>query len=223
MQNTDIKLVVKFLLLILVGFFFRIPAHAIIVVSNLPTNGVHSFKPAAETSEYWDINGDGVDDIEILGHPWFNGIGTINDAQFVVPASIDERGMSRLDTGFSVSEILPTGYKFHTEEQAITGVNNMLPVQNGDDPVLNPRMVDCGWTLGTSGYFGFKFVANGDTHYGWGEFTIDNDSFSIDKAWYEDTPNTAILVGTVPEPSTYTLIMGSIVFTALMLRHRLKS
>jgi hypothetical protein len=196
--------------------------NAKIIVSNLPIDGVHSFVPVEQDVDKWDINGDYVVDIEIHGHPWSTGIRAVNGAQFVVPASIDEGGMSRLDAGFSVGEILPTGYKFHTTEQPVTGVNRLLPIQNNNDSKLSSLMEDSGWTIGTTGYFGFKFLEDGFTYYGWGEFTINSLSFSIDKAWFEDQCGTPILVGTVPEPSTYTLIMGSVVFATLILRCRLK-
>jgi len=68
------------------------------------------------------------------------------------------------------------------------------------------------------GYLGISFDVEGSTHYGWIEFSHDrtrpdplNNSLMIHGWAYESTPDTPIIAGAIPEPSTGILtLVGSL-------------
>jgi len=65
---------------------------------------------------------------------------------------------------------------------------------------------------GTTGFVPFKFALNSEPtniYYGWANYTYNNgatDSLTLNNFAYENTPNTAITTGVVPEPSTLLLL-----------------
>lgn len=64
------------------------------------------------------------------------------------------------------------------------------------------------FTGGESAYLGLQFQQNGQTYYGWAR--IETSVGGISLAWlydyaYQTSPNTPILAGAVPEPSTWAL------------------
>ena len=77
-----------------------------------------------------------------------------------------------------------------------------------------------GWSLGDTGYFGFKFTKDGNTHYGWAEMTLSSTDaeFTINEAWYNDTPDGSVTVGVVPEPAEVGLGLGVLALGAAGLR-----
>ena len=79
------------------------------------------------------------------------------------------------------------------------------------------------WASGGTGFVGFRFENNGNTYYGWARLDIDSgdlDGEVVDYA-YEDNPNTAILTGAVPQPSSLSLLaMGTIGLAVLRRRRR---
>ncbi len=74
------------------------------------------------------------------------------------------------------------------------------------------------------GYVGLEFQSGQNTHYGW--IQVDCETFSNNGGYvfdyaYELRPNTPILAGEVPEPSTWTfLTVGGILFCLLGRRNR---
>jgi PEP-CTERM motif len=67
-----------------------------------------------------------------------------------------------------------------------------------------------GWTLNTPGYFGFRFTSGANTHYCWARMTISTGGFTINEAYYDDTPGQAIAVGAlpIPEPASAAALLG---------------
>ena len=74
-----------------------------------------------------------------------------------------------------------------------------------------------GWSMGDTGFFGFKFTSGPNTYYGWGEVVFDpanngtkGHGFQFTRLYYDDT-GAAVTVGdtgsVIPEPSTYALAL----------------
>lgn len=66
------------------------------------------------------------------------------------------------------------------------------------------------FSLNSLNYFGFRFQAGSNTHYGWGSIDIGADlsSRTLRKVAFESTPGASIQVGAVPEPSSLALLAG---------------
>lgn len=62
----------------------------------------------------------------------------------------------------------------------------------------------------TGSYFGLDYIAgNGNYNFGWVEFSTTPDSFTLNEAYMDPTPNQAVIVGSttpVPEPGTVALL-----------------
>jgi hypothetical protein len=85
-----------------------------------------------------------------------------------------------------------------------------------------------GWfSHNSQGYLGVSFEVDESTHYGWIEFSHDrtrpdpyNNSLMIEGWAYESTPDTPIVAGVIPEPSTGILTMVGSVGLLLHARSR---
>ncbi len=86
-----------------------------------------------------------------------------------------------------------------------------------------------GFFTANQGYLGVSFEVDGSTHYGWIEFShgADNIWFSEDDPYlyvhgwaYENTPDTPIVAGVIPEPSTGILTMVGSLSLLLIARSR---
>lgn len=67
-------------------------------------------------------------------------------------------------------------------------------------------------------YVAVRFKRNGEWHYGWVQVTSWLDSMGFINGWaYESEPNTPIVIGVIPEPSSLLLAMCSV---ALFFRRR---
>ncbi|MGJ3242546.1 MAG: hypothetical protein ACFE0O_06280 [Opitutales bacterium] len=111
----------------------------------------------------------------------------------------------------------------------MTGYGFLASVQDPDLTYASGDLIGSaaggqGWSLGDTGFIGFKFTANSgsDTHYGWAEITIDGafagSGYIIHDAWYNSTPGAAITVGAIPEPETAAAGLGALALGAAGLR-----
>ncbi|MCZ7591576.1 MAG: PEP-CTERM sorting domain-containing protein [Kiritimatiellae bacterium] len=75
--------------------------------------------------------------------------------------------------------------------------------------------------VGQHAYMGIEFDIDGATHYGWINLRVGELGPGVEiYGWaYESTPNTPILAGAIPEPSTLLLLLGG---TTLLLGRRQK-
>jgi MYXO-CTERM domain-containing protein len=78
------------------------------------------------------------------------------------------------------------------------------------------------WSYNETGYVGFKFTSDGNTHFGWASVTIGGSNrFTFNEAWYNSTPGASITAGqtsAVPEPSTYAVGLGALALGAAGVR-----
>lgn len=79
--------------------------------------------------------------------------------------------------------------------------------------------------LGTSGYFGFRFVneSGGTTHYGWAQLSASaGNGFPAEILAYafESTPGAELQAGVVPEPGTYAMMLAGLAGVAGLIARR---
>lgn len=55
-------------------------------------------------------------------------------------------------------------------------------------------------------YIGFRFDNAGNTHYGWAQLDVAGASITVSRWAYESDADTAIHIGTIPEPSSFALL-----------------
>ncbi len=81
------------------------------------------------------------------------------------------------------------------------------------------------WTNnGTSGYIALNWTVAGNNHlYGWAQVSYNTDhSVTLHDFAYEDTANTPIQAGAIPEPSTYAALTGLLAGSAALFARRRK-
>ena len=124
---------------------------------------------------------------------------------------MSHEGRGAGQTDLMVGATLASAYKFHTSAQESNSIT--FRGAAGASGLIGPGAADGGWSVGETGFFGFKFTSGADTHFGWGELNISGSpigsGYTILRAYYETTPGASIKVGdteggngTVPEPST---------------------
>lgn len=68
-------------------------------------------------------------------------------------------------------------------------------------------------------YFGIRFDIEGNTHYGWIHVVNTFGVTGFVTEWgYESNPNTGLLAGVIPEPSTVMLLLGGLGILALRMK-----
>jgi hypothetical protein len=163
----------------------------------------------------WDVDGSGTVDFTFenflnnasVAKAWIHERGA---ARFVAPLANLVDGVANIPTSVSIDATLPSGFYFIANARSSITVTTSSAI--GQDLAMN-------WTMGQTGYVGFKFVEQGDTYYGWAKLEIDpagsatkGYGFSITEAYYNNTPGAGIRVGAtsdpvVPEPSAYALAL----------------
>lgn len=155
-----------------------------------------------------DINNDGTADFILRSQ---DPDTSVNNA-FLVPlgfnsivASVDY--VSDMNPGETVGPSLTPIYSWTTSKSAI----GTLALLAGDGFAEDGNFVGK-----TDGYIGFDLVSDGQNHYGWMYITSpgaegltgDAGLFGNVTEWaYETSPNTPIVVGAVPEPPTWALLV----------------
>jgi len=98
------------------------------------------------------------------------------------------------------------------------GQSTLTVVLNLDGPNLSEAGNFGGLT---NGFIGFDLVDNGANYYGWMQVQspVDAGLFGTIVDWaYQNSPNTPIFAGEVPEPNTFTLLALSGIAVALLRR-----
>jgi hypothetical protein len=182
--------------------------------------------PASSGYGYWDVDGDGTNDFRL--HNRSGTLARLTDqgpARFVSPVDATTDGFAKLNTGFNVGGALVTGYKFPS------GSSSDISMTIGG--AIGRTVSEQGWSIGNTGYFGFKFSNASGVHYGWGQASFTGTpgrGYTLTEAYYNSTPDASIQVGdtgaaSVPEidpasaGSVLSLVMGSL---ALLERRRLR-
>jgi len=106
--------------------------------------------------------------------------------------------VSALPVGFWVDSSIPNSGPLLTPRFNTTGGTSWADGLPGD------------FSLNSLNYFGFRFEAGGNTHYGWGsmELGADINDRVLRQMAFEDVPRAGIAVGAVPEPSSLALLAG---------------
>jgi hypothetical protein len=191
-------------------------AHAAVVQST--TVNAPFRPPSAAGTINWDVDNDGTADFGLVNS--FTYAAFFNDlagGRVVGATTVSNDRFKKLNSGFVVSSGM-TGYGFLTSAQqgpTVTYGTGFIGIDAGNQ----------GWSVGDTGFIGFKFTANSgaDTHYGWAEITIDGtgsggSGYIINEAWYNSTPGGAIAVGAIPEPTTAAAGLGALALGAAGLR-----
>ncbi len=170
--------------------------------------GPGQFDPVA-----WDVNGDAVDD---FGFNFRN----IDDAVFTWQANIYALNAGNGADGYigfflDYANNLPAG-------TTIDGGLNFVDALAGNVALGSEYL---GLPYGgfgsvdstVRGFVGFRFLASGNTHYGWVEIETGEDfGLSFLGAAYNATPDAPIAAGEIPEPST----LAALAFGACALLRR---
>jgi len=190
-----------------------------------PASGASS--PLLGGVNYWDVDGDGTNDFRLFNR--LNNLARLTDlgpARFVCSINATTDGFAKLNTGFNVGGALVAGYKFQSFSSSDITMTNRGAI-GGDIGAQ-------GWSIGNTGYFGFKFSNASGVHYGWGQAsftgTPTGQGFTLTEAYYESDDGDSITVGNrgitaVPEidpasaGSVLSLVMGSL---AMLERRRLR-
>jgi hypothetical protein len=197
---------------------------AIVASTTIPTGGLVS--PTSHGTSNWDIDNDGA--VEFSFSLSVYDMYTYTSI-FVF---IGELGNTRVagEDGATVNTFkkLSAGAKLGTASDALGfNTNNQLATvafnYGGSDVSTGVSFQNGGWSVGDTGYFGFKFTKDSNTHYGWAEMTLSATSvqFTINEAWYNDTPDGAVTIGVggaVPEPAEVGLGLGVLALGAAGLR-----
>ena len=191
---------------------------ALIASTTIPAGGLTS--PSNADVTIWDIDSDGSTDFALIQNP------SIPVAYAYLEAYPSAR-VARTDSIGNTFNKLSYGAKLGTAADGL--FFDASPAKHGIVSQFTSSFVYVmssanagGWLVGDTGYFGFKFTNSdsGTTHYGWAEMTLSLSSaeFTINEAWYNDTPDGEVTVGVVPEPAEVGFGLGVLALGAAGLR-----
>jgi hypothetical protein len=188
---------------------------ALVPSITIPAGGL--VPPSTLETINWDIDIDGTNDFSFSKRTISSSINSV----YYTTARMQDLGDARVAGGF---EKLSSGDKLGT---ALDGLSFSPTLQNralissySGTISVGGSLSAGGWSVGDTGYFGFKFTISGNTHYGWAEMTLSSSSLqaTINEAWYNDTPDGAVTVGVIPEPAEFGLGLGALALGAVGLR-----
>lgn len=198
-------------------------AQAALVLS--PTVGSGLQPPVAPGFTFWDVDNDGTNDFLLANasnnSAFFNDYNAGQRGRLVVPSVSLANGILKLADGFQVQATMPGAKFFNYAQNA-----NVITYNSGSGINIGQPASSGGWSLNSTGLFGFRFTIGGNIHYGYGQMTISSSfgagrGFEIDYAYYESTPNTPVTAVAVPEPSAIGLLaLGAVGAGALSRRRR---
>jgi len=188
------------------GLAAESPADAAVVHQNFnPPNEVSSAQAYSV-----NLGGDGVNefDVEWAFFGAFQSIGT-KATDFAGTGTPVRPGMAAVimaDNGHAANLALGT-----LIGPANTFVTPSITRLNGWDNPTDRNPV--GNFNGSSGYIGVQFALNGNTHYGYVGFEGDPPDMHTGRVFaigWEDQPNTGVLAGGIPEPSSLALLAAGV-------------
>ena len=184
---------------------------ALVPSINIPAGGLVS--PSSPGTIYWDIDNDGTNDFSFIRNGFFSHSSALMQDLGDARVAGD---FKKLSSGDKLGTALD-GLSFSPDTQDRT---LMYSSSSGTISVGSGGLSTGGWSVGDTGYFGFKFTSSGNTHYGWAEMTLSSSSVqaTINEAWYNDTPDGAVTVGVIPEPAEFGLGLGALALGAVGLR-----
>ncbi|WP_428387015.1 PEP-CTERM sorting domain-containing protein [Mucisphaera sp.] len=142
----------------------------------------------------------------------FNNDGTIESAILNTGVNMQARSFPPART------LTSTGSYYVFSFAAGELIDGNAAFSGGANLMINPTY---GYNfVGTGGYIGFQFDIDGSTHYGWAQVdvTLTPQEAVITGYAYESTPNTGIVAGAIPEPTSLALLAAGA--GALGLRRR---
>ena len=193
---------------------------ALVASATIPSGGLVS--PSSPGTINWDIDNDGTDDFS------FRFSSSRSSSTYYGSLYMRDLGDARVarpnGSSFNFAN-LSSGAKLGTAADglsfnAATESRALVSSYNGSN-FRGYSPANGSWSLGDTGYFGFKFTSSGNTHYGWAEMTLSSGSqpwATINEAWYNDTPDGEVTVGVVPEPAEVGLGLGALALGAAGLR-----
>jgi hypothetical protein len=168
-----------------------------------------------------DINNDSIVDFTFGYDFHFVGLRSEGDSQYLIyPSPPPDIGgpVEPLSAGFDIGPESDTGSLewFGTN----TGFATLVSVFEGPGggPVYEGRFP------GQRAYIGVEFDSGGANHYGWIDIYVASGAYAEVYGWaYESNPETSIVAGAVPEPSTMLLLaFGTMSILALQSRRQIR-
>jgi len=190
-----------------------IPGFSFVTSTNVTLGSLRP--PASHGFTAWDIDGVGGANFQVKNSypfPSFNlaRLGGANSSNQLVGATGEGLILSNLAAGAAVNNSRGFGF-------------SSVALSRNQGPTFQAT----NFTEDTPGQFGFRFVSNGNTYYGWGSLVIDylaaGQGFQITEAYYNTVPGAGINVGAVPvpEPSSMALLaIGAAGVTAWRARRK---
>lgn len=185
---------------------------ALVPSITIPAGGL--VPPSTLETINWDIDNDGTNDFSFSKT-------TSSSTVSYSTARMQDLGDARVAGGFKK---LSSGDKLGTALDGLSfspGTQSRALMHDYSGTISIGGSLYAGdWSVGDTGYFGFKFTSSGNTHYGWAEMTLSSSSLqaTINEAWYNDTPDGAVTVGVIPEPAEFGLGLGALALGAVGLR-----
>ena len=194
---------------------------ALIASTTIPEGGLTS--PSSPGTSNWDIDNDGTDDFRFSKYTSTSSFGSY---AYLYLQDLGDARIAGPDANTQYFKKLTAGAKLGTANDALgfdasPGNRTLISTSSSSTNLGFWLKNDGGWSLGDTGYFGFKFTSNGNTHYGWAEMTLSTTSAqaTINEAWYNDTPDGIVEVGVaIPEPAEVGLGLGVLALGAAGLR-----
>ena len=140
-----------------------------------------------------DLNHDGIVDFSLGFAPGYNHSFFVDVTPEVAGNAV--RGNGSAACGFFGVPV-GTGQKFATNSYFGHGVRMAGFIAYGISSSFGP------WINATNRYLGFKFLINGQVHFGWARVTVTNEIRNVVLTGYayETTPNKAIIEGHISGP-----------------------
>lgn len=188
-----------------------------------------------------DLNGDGQMEFRFYNasYPpasyWATGVSGAGSARLLVMPNLwmadGGSSLTPLPPGFLIGPTSDPDFMWATHD-APNAYGAALLLGSYIPEIVGGGLVPVGPFYGTTAFMGIQFQIGTDWHYGWvrirggtagpsedgQEFYLNPPAWILDWA-YETRPDTPIVAGAVPEPSTWALLLGGV---ALMVWFRRK-